>query len=367
MSLRQRLSRAPLLGLCTLAVLLLGVLGVFLTLAQADAQRQEQASRYGQALAERAASQAVEPALAQDMISLQVILQSLAKQPDVRGATIHDVENRLLVQSGSSELTPGHRALSFTAPITLDTHIAGHLTVTLSLAPVYQAYSTWLWLWTLAIVGCLALLWLAQHRLTEALAAPPPLTVPTKEEANAEPPALPDCTVIIELVFININELSQQLSRAGFEERLNRFDQHLRGILALYTGSKQHFSGDRLQLEVAGDSNENACFYGICISVLALGLCNTEDSPKLKLAANILAADTADDALTLSEAYHNPRPHAPTHQRSDVWIDPRLQSDALLHHIELGEAGLLRDIKPPYKALLERQQEQLQRLAHTLD
>src|SRR5690606_35636053 len=94
-------------------------------------QAQQEAARYGQALADGGAARAVEPALTQDNISMQVILRSLARQPDVVGATIHDVENRLLVQSGQIPEASQQALLRFTSPITMNDHIAGYLTVSL--------------------------------------------------------------------------------------------------------------------------------------------------------------------------------------------------------------------------------------------
>lgn len=130
---------------------LLGLTGALLTLHFAGEQITTDATRYGESLAERGASQAVEPALSQDLISLQAILQDITQQPRVSAAAIYDVENQLLVQSGTGNTPQHYTLLSFTAPITLDTHIAGHLTVTLALPPTYYLYGRYLLIWILTV------------------------------------------------------------------------------------------------------------------------------------------------------------------------------------------------------------------------
>ncbi|UTF61841.1 hypothetical protein [Gilvimarinus sp. DA14] len=376
MSLYQYCTRRPLLCLCSLVLLALGLLGTGLTLHYAKQQQNTQASRYGQAMAERAAAQAVEPALAQDMISLQVILQSLAAQPAVHGATVHDVENNLLVQAGGGNLATELQAAQFAAPITLDTHIAGHLTVTLALAPVHRLYANYLWIWSLVVLACIGALWLGDHYLAVYQARPPkvkkkPKPTPTEHDDTvaeqtfamdgSEDDALPSefededestthYAVQVELHFLNLPALQQQLTKQGYELRLSRFKQQLQGILALYTGHQESFDDKCLRLCATADTRENAIFYGICISQLAVGLSESSDSPRLKLAASI------------SESGCEQPPALTPYQ---IWLSDAISDSALSGYIRLSDTQLVEEIKPPYKALLERQQTQLMALPVT--
>lgn len=367
MTVYQYCTRRPLLCICSLALLCLGFLGAWLTIHFAAEQQDAAATRYGQALADRASSQAVEPSIAQDMISLQVILQSLVRQPGVSSATVHDVENNLLVQAGAAQAPADMDSASFAAPITLDTHIAGHLTVNLSLPPVQRAYTSYFWLWALAVLACIAGLWGADYyrerpRKPAKARRPKPRAAPEEstheevfaadgddalpdgadDEANDEPDT--SAEVSVELRFLNLRALEQQLSKGEYELRLNRFKQQLQGILALYTGHQQSFDEQSLRLSATADTRSNAIFYAVCISELAVSLCQSGESPRLKVAACI---DTHDGDA------------APELATYAIWLTPELQDSALSGYINLSDDNLVEEIKPPYKALLERQQTQL--------
>jgi len=358
MGLVQFLNRYPGLGFCTIALLALGLLGAWLTLHFAGQQQAEHTQQYGQALADQGAEQALEPTLAQDMISLQVIVQSLAEQPTVLRANIRDVENRLLVESGTSSAPPGFRTPYFNAPITLDSHIAGRLTVTLQEPPLAQSYNLFLSLWGALVLLCSGGLWLALYGL-QRRREQQQLTA-SEREANSPQPAEPATqhTVAIELVFLNLPQLQQQLSRTGFYQRLQHFDQSLNGILALYAGRKQPLRGQRILLQVTGDTLADASFYALCICQLALRLSLSGDSPTLKLAANVLP-ELDDAPSSLLQSYQQLQHIPPEHQTPAVWVAPALQSEQLEKHVHINAEHQLEQIKPPYFALLQRQEQQL--------
>jgi hypothetical protein len=93
-----------------------------------DRQEQLLLADYGQAMASMAASRAVDATLNHDLVSLQVILQDAVNNPRALLASIHDVENNLLVQAGDTKsLAQAHR--SFSAPIPLQDAVAGYVTV----------------------------------------------------------------------------------------------------------------------------------------------------------------------------------------------------------------------------------------------
>ncbi len=87
-------------------------------------------SDYGNGIAVMAAKAAVDATLNHDLVSLQVILQDALHSPKVSFATLHDVENNLLVQAGESlSLHEQRVAASFSAPISFQQSVAGYVTV----------------------------------------------------------------------------------------------------------------------------------------------------------------------------------------------------------------------------------------------
>lgn len=127
--------------------------------------QQELRNHYGQALADTAAEQSVVAMLSNDLLSLQALLEDIAKNPRVVGATLHDVDNQLLVQGGlRPDQFPDNKHLRshYSAPISLDNALAGSLTVVLAPPVIASALSyappiiiTLL----LAILGAGVLLW----------------------------------------------------------------------------------------------------------------------------------------------------------------------------------------------------------------
>ncbi|MBU2885740.1 hypothetical protein KO507_08200 [Gilvimarinus agarilyticus] len=396
MTLKQTLSRHPLLGLCLSLMALLGLAGALLTLHFAQGQLEQDASHYGEALAERGASQAVEPAISQDMISLQVILQAIAQQPRVSGATIHDVENQLLVQSGSGDAPQHYAKLNFSAPITLDTHIAGHLTVSLALPPTHYIYARYIVIWALMVMAAMSICALSYRHLcqnqtdktsaptqpepdqhacdtttdlyapeTAAEQAPHEQEVPEQETpeqtawqetgADESEEPLSNCadapyetsTVIVHLELINLKQLQQQLSLHGYQQCLQKFNQLMKGILALYAGQWVSLEDGRLTLIVNADTRDDASFYGICIGHLTCTLSQEQTSPRIKVAARVLSDSAHNNAIY---------PELPM---GTIWVDPSLHSYALSDHIAMCEQQCVNRILPPYQALLERQSSQL--------
>src|SRR5690606_35432993 len=125
-----------------------------------DHSEREAANHYGQVLAQSAARQAVEATLNQDLISLQAILQEVAQYPRVVGASIRNLENQLLVQSGHNP----HQNISgkryqFTAPIALHNNIAGYLQITLELPRHSAREQQFLFIWVCAVSLALLIIW----------------------------------------------------------------------------------------------------------------------------------------------------------------------------------------------------------------
>lgn len=88
------------------------------------------AQMYGESLASMTAKSAIDSTLNHDLVSLQVVLQDVVLSPRVVFATIHDVENNLLVQAGS--VPSAHQmdtVESYSAAIDFQQSVAGYVSV----------------------------------------------------------------------------------------------------------------------------------------------------------------------------------------------------------------------------------------------
>ncbi|HEY7885563.1 MAG TPA: hypothetical protein VIC08_11530 [Cellvibrionaceae bacterium] len=352
MALIETIRQHTLLVACSVMLLLVGVAGSALLVGQARVQAQHEAARYGQVLADGGAARAVEPALTQDNISMQVILRSLARQPDVVGATIHDVENRLVVQSGQASEDTQQALLRFTAPIAMNDHIAGYLTV--SLMPGTSAIATgqFLGLWWALVLLAIIALWLLVYYQQR------PARVLEKGEDDESAEEVMETEVAIQFQFLNTQVLRQQLSQELFAKRLAQLDKQLSGILTLYDGRRESFDNNTLTLIVRGDSPTDAAFYALCVCQLMLMLNHDSDRPRLHLAARVgPPAEAADTSL--AQALTRP---PPVSVASAIAIDNDLVDDALRRRADIDDGLLLQGIKPPYSDLLQRQLQQLSNL-----
>ena len=104
-------------------------------------EQQEWQSTYGRTLAVLTAKSAIDATLNHDLVSLQVVLQDTALSRYVSLATIHDVENKLLVQAGED---PSQHLLkhlpAFSAAISFQQNIAGYVTVYLDNPPATKHF-----------------------------------------------------------------------------------------------------------------------------------------------------------------------------------------------------------------------------------
>ncbi|WP_111642580.1 hypothetical protein [Marinimicrobium alkaliphilum] len=360
-SLLAHLRSQPQLLLCSLLLALAGLAGGGVYVYQSLAGQQIQSERYGQALADTAARQAVEPALNQDMISLQVIVRELTRHPGVVGATVHDVENRLLVQSGHNPDRREREAfLRFGATIALHNNIAGQLRVTLERPRLDTGERVFLVLWGLGFALLIGALWLTPHwqqlRRTRASAAP----VPAPDTFEPEAPETPTASVRLSLYLNNLATLYNQLNSEGFSERASTFEQQLKRVLNLYSGERRLLWGDVLIIDFAGDNNADCSFRALCAAQLLSELCQGIEGPRLRLSASIQALPDpsspasleADFCHQFSERRH---PEGETIVIAAGLIDPALEA-----HAEITPGtGELKRILPPYRDMLTRQCEQL--------
>ncbi len=138
----------PLFCLSFGALLSLLITGV--VYSQRFEQKNEQLLRdHGRAMAALTAFQAVDAAVADDLLGLHAQLQTVADQPRVRLATILDANDKVLVQAGEARDVASLYTVS--TPILVEDMTVGQVTV--SLVPEFQGDAALRWtFWGISIV-----------------------------------------------------------------------------------------------------------------------------------------------------------------------------------------------------------------------
>ncbi len=361
MSILHLLRTHPLAPLSSALIVLLGLLGGLLYWHYSQTNAQTERAIYGQSLASSAAQRAVSPTLNQDLISLQVILQELDQYPHVIGATIHDVENQLLVQSGYS---PGERAQrehqTYSAAIALHNNVAGYLRVAVQAPQLTGGGRQFFVFWTLAVLVAATLPWLTRF----------PFQLPGQGHGGAiesdqppEEPSLavePSVNLRLNLELLNLPLLYQQLNLESFTQLVERFDYQLKGVLTLYTGKRRLLNEHRMLIDFEGADTADCALRALCSAQLLKQLSDANSGPKLRLSARIQPLPEAETE-SLAQEFVVQQSLGPDRHQTGVFIAPELVDDSLSQHLELDVAtGRLLEIKSPYKALLDKQQQQLQ-------
>jgi uncharacterized membrane protein affecting hemolysin expression len=370
----------PQLSLCTLLIVLLGLLGSALSSYHSERQQHENVERYGKMLAQSAARQAVDATLNQDLISLQAILQEVSQYPTVVGTTIRNLENRLLVQSGHlpNQSVKGKRYY-FTAPIALHNNVAGYLQVTLEMPRYAAQQQQFLLVWLCAVALALLIIWWsiqlqwwrnlrdklpsAGRVMTTMIERIPtiPEAPPEPEPTAPEPPPLPQVAVRLSIHITNMTRLYQQLNSEGFATLLRRFEKQLQDVLTLYNGQRLLLTDDTLIIDFIGESHHDCSFRALCCARLLSNLCARAPSPRLQISAAVqeIAAPLHGGAQSLLRDFVIQQ-NDPLHpERGDILICRHLLSDTLLEHADIDASGKLLHIKPPYSELLGNQEERL--------
>lgn len=101
---------------------------------------QQQADALGQSLLTQTATSATELLVANDLLSLNVLLSNLVKNPLVAHAAIYSVDNRILAESGSrpQQNLLGEEPGLYSTPIAFQEVIAGHLRISLDMGQFQQ-------------------------------------------------------------------------------------------------------------------------------------------------------------------------------------------------------------------------------------
>lgn len=371
----------PQLSLCSALLLILGFMGAIFYLYNADKNQQVSIERYGQILASSTARQAVDATLNQDMVSLQAILQEVAQYPNVIGATLHNVDNKLLVQSGYRPNQPVQgKRYNFTAPVALHNNVAGYLEVTLEVPRRTAQDELFLFSWGLAVGLALFIIWWSIHRhwwssfrdkiptataIMTAVVDKMPTIAEAAPEAEPEPekPAVPaQVSVRLCLEIINLTKLYQQLNSEGFNSVMRRFEKQLQGLLSLYNGQRQLLSGNYLLIDFVGEEFHECSFRAVCCAQILMNMAARNPSPRLQFSAAIqpLAAAAPTNGCALVKEFVTQHNNSLNPGKNEILVSASLLDSLLLHHAEFDlNNGKLIHIKAPFSDYVSKQEEQL--------
>lgn len=337
-------------------------------------------SDYGRALSSLAARQALDATFNHDLVKLQVILQDVASNPRVILATIHDVENNLLVQAGISNAkkTLTH---TYSAPITLHDSIAGYVSITIINDATIINPATVLLTMLGALLFALALWSLYQNKavsvrfsikrnskskeasITSAEADDfTTKTVSTtnhddnnhrKKEGNTDSAE----DMIYAVIHIkNYDVLQQQLSGQNFRKTISRMEKIIADVQALYGGNKFVLEDNCFILSFpASDSRSEAIFRGICSAYLVLDLTGTINNVPLDLAGLVSAKNDSSSRIQL--------PTSGLILTADIEDEELLQRRVQFMPLnENSDSKTVSCFEQPFQSLIEKQQKQLLQL-----
>ena len=311
---------------------------------------------YGNSISEMAARQSVDAMFNQDLMRLQILLKDLVKQPDVILATIHDIENNLMVQAGETRFT--EPVSIYSQPILLHDSIAGHLSVTIANRSVMQTFSV------IVVTGLGILLlgisiWsLVASGAIEFQESPADITHDiATDTASSTEEATEKLSKVFAVIHIkNLDVLTQQLSGPHYRSMLERMEKLIADVLVLYSG--EHFirKDNYYILSFSEyDSKGEALFRATCSAHLLLELGGILNNIPMDLAA-LISADEADivpSKLPISGLITDATTSEDTH------IAQRIQ------FMDVGtddDRKVVAGFSQPFDTLLENQRKQLSQL-----
>jgi uncharacterized membrane protein affecting hemolysin expression len=361
---------------------LLGLVLTAFVLGERGAQKNnELLQEFGSALAQLAARNVMDAAISHDLVSMHAVMQEVQGQPRVIMAAVHDLGQSLLVQAGQPQ--PSVLSQAFSAPIPLHDSIAGHVTITMNADFPGESAVRWALIGTALLLALMAGLALYDTRgLAWELR---PVELPRRERKTAEsdssdsfdtdlpplddsydhpemdeasPPAdwedEPQEAVLrhsdLVLAVPNRQRLEQQLNGDMFAELVERFDSSLDEVLALYGGVRvgaPTAAGIYCIRFTSSESSSEAAFRAVCSAHLAYQL-NRQQRIRFQVVAEVCHPDcdvklaVSDNGIFIQTAL----------------LDPLLQARVETRSVDDDRVSLV-GFKPPFAALLERQQEQL--------
>ena len=373
-----------------------GILVITLAvLPSAQQINQTQLDNYGRTMARMAAQQAVDAAFNHDLLRLQVILQGVMDNPLTQIATIHDVENSLLVQAGDAR-QPTKNSSSYTAAILLHDSIAGYLGITLQqpTQSLTALQSTILW-FELVLAAMIAWLiwrsgsvdidlnpWLSRLPIfnngnlsqnTEQLSDMASATASEENAARSQSIAVGPC-VYTTIRVKNLAVLKQQLNGASWRKTLNRMETIIADVVALYSGYSFSLEGECYVLRFPiQESQSEALFRASCSGYLIVELASIIHNIPLDLAAFVSVAnplpreypnEQASDAETTQVNEVSNLPIVGLALDSLAACDPLIERRLLIVDVSSGDdRKLVTGFRQPYQNLLENQRVEFEKLS----
>lgn len=319
-SMSIRLKTFPPLSIFSMGAILGALLVTLMLVPRLITSGEANLNHYGNALATMAAHQAVDASFNHDLVQLQVILRDVMENPNTLLATIHDVENNLLVQAGNHHQA-GENGLTYTAPIVLHDSIAGYLTVTLKkyqdatrsvlmFLSLFIAALTAVAAWSL--YESRAIEWVPSslqpqttrtsknkehlnnsNEHTDLLNTELPDTEETSEETDSSLENTPE-EMVQAYAFIqvaNLQRLTQQLNASTLNNTLAKLEAMLGDVLALYGGRglEREAHGYCLVFEAPSTDPHEPLFRAACSAHLVIEMAKTIDKIPLQIGACINA------------------------------------------------------------------------------
>lgn len=327
-------------------------------------------ANYGKALSAMAAKQAIDATFNHDLVRLQVILQDVVENPHALFATIHDVENKLLVQAGDIHLGIGSSVM-YTSPIVLHDSIAGYVSVSVDSKPwSLQSISTLL---TAASFLLLSIAVWSLHR-NDALVWDLSTIQKSKKQEDEEDSEKveedgqenndlhlnhinePEEQVFAVIHIKNLNVLRQQLNGQNFRDTLSRLEKIISDVMALYGGHQFQLVENYyiLTFHVQHDRGE-ALFHATCSAHLVLELASIIDRIPLDLTGLVSANE--DDIIPENMTF------------AGLIVEATAGNEELINRrIEFMTLGtddgrrVVSGFNQPFQSLLENQRKQLRQI-----
>lgn len=352
------------------------ILGIALVILPMQSKLSERAhshqNQYGTALVNAAAREAVEPAFRKDLISLSVIVEAVASNPEVLQAAIYNVEGRVLVQAGKESHELDKDKEVYQATISLQDSVAGIVTVTLSKSEPDAALKLSFY-YLLIALGLAYSLYQAirlqvirfEHSDIDTPALEHGLTIDANDSSSAEPEqeetesepnidsepeqALAYATLCVK----NVGTLQQQLNGETFRATFRKLEQKLSAICQLYGSTTCYWERDRYVVVFASVLESDALFNAACAARLMLDLTGVTNRIPLDLSAQV----SLEQANTLAD----PMPFVglAVHEAKQAFTYLEQRVKLLEISDEDTTRRLIESFEQPYSELLKKQTAQL--------
>ena len=257
---------------------------------------QAQADGLGETLARQSALLVTELVLANDMISMNVLLNELTRNPAIAQVTVYNVDDQVLAISGRSVSMSNPQQVgegvigNYIAPIALQDSLAGYVRVHLADTGLQPGQGIHFWLQPAAMALMLMLsvaLLLPQLRRSE------------QGDTDVQPGASTG-------LYLRLTNRDAVLEQADGLQRLESCRQLLHDIADLYSAEPEWYDdGDMRLAFLRGADEEESAFQALCAATLFLALNNRHNRQyasncRLQLQAGLHCASPGNTTTFIS-------------------------------------------------------------------